>query len=631
MTNAPALKGSDRGALLEVSDLRVSFPTEHGELYAVRGLTYRVEPGEVVAMVGESGSGKSAAAMAVIGLLPEYAAVSGSVRLAGEELLGRSDAELSRIRGAKIGTVFQDPMSALTPVYTVGDQIAEAITIHHDDVGRDPGEKVGKKEARRRAVELLELVGISQPERRARSFPHELSGGERQRVVIAIAIANNPDLIICDEPTTALDVTVQAQILDVLRTARDVTGAGVLIITHDLGVVAEFADRALVMYAGRAVEQAAVGDLYADRRMPYTAGLLGSVPRLDSRRGSRLVPIPGAPPSLITLPPGCPFAPRCPLAVAACDDAEPDLAEVGPGHSVACIRSTEVAGRSAADIYGVATEPVTAADDEEADVVVRVRGLSRTFRLTKGVVFRRQIGEVRAVDDVSFELHRGRTLGIVGESGSGKSTTLHEILELRAPQAGTIEVLGRDVSALSRDGRRDMRGELQVVFQDPVASLDPRLPISDILAEPLQAGGFDRKACDARVAELLDIVGLSRTDASRYPGEFSGGQKQRIGIARALARKPRILALDEPVSALDVSIQAGIINLLLDLQREFDLSYLFVSHDLSVVKHLAHTVAVMHRGKVVEYGDSDDVFGNPKDEYTQRLLAAIPRPDPSRR
>ncbi len=635
MTNAPALKGSDRGALLEVSDLRVSFPTEHGELYAVRGLTYRVEPGEVVAMVGESGSGKSAAAMAVIGLLPEYAAVSGSVRLAGEELLGRSDAELSRIRGAKIGTVFQDPMSALTPVYTVGDQIAEAITIHHDDVGGGPGKrvsrKVGKREAHRRAVELLELVGISQPERRARSFPHELSGGERQRVVIAIAIANNPDLIICDEPTTALDVTVQAQILDVLRTARDVTGAGVLIITHDLGVVAEFADRALVMYAGRAVEQAAVEDLYADRRMPYTAGLLGSVPRLDSRRGSRLVPIPGAPPSLVTLPPGCPFAPRCPLAVAACEDAEPDLTEVGHGHSVACIRSTEVAGRSAADIYGVATEPVPEADDEETGIVVRVRGLSRTFRLTKGVVLRQQIGEVRAVDDVSFELHRGRTLGIVGESGSGKSTTLHEILELRTPQSGTIEVLGRDVSALSRDGRREMRGELQVVFQDPVASLDPRLPISDILAEPLQAGGFDRKACDARVAELLDIVGLSRTDASRYPGEFSGGQKQRIGIARALARKPRILALDEPVSALDVSIQAGIINLLLDLQREFDLSYLFVSHDLSVVKHLAHTVAVMHRGKVVEYGDSDDVFSNPKDEYTQRLLAAIPRPDPSRR
>ncbi|MDQ1319088.1 MAG: glutathione transport system ATP-binding protein, partial [Actinomycetota bacterium] len=328
MSTEPVPGREDGTDLLEVCDLRVSFPTDHGELSAVRGLSYRVEPGEVVAMVGESGSGKSAAAMAVIGLLPEYATVSGSVRLAGQELLGRSDTELSAIRGARIGTVFQDPMSALTPVYTVGDQIAEAITIHHDDVGK----LVGKKQARRRAVELLELVGINQAQQRARSFPHELSGGERQRVVIAIAIANNPDLIICDEPTTALDVTVQAQILDVLRTARDVTGAGVLIITHDLGVVAEFADRALVMYAGRAVEAATVADLYADRRMPYTAGLLGSVPRLDSPRGSRLVPIPGAPPSLVTLPPGCPFAPRCPLAVDACRNAEPDPAEVGPGH-----------------------------------------------------------------------------------------------------------------------------------------------------------------------------------------------------------------------------------------------------------------------------------------------------------
>ena len=339
----------------------------------------------------------------------------------------------------------------------------------------------------------------------------------------------------------------------------------------------------------------------------------------------------GAPPSLVTLPPGCPFAPRCPLAVDACRNAEPDPAEVGPGHWAACIRSAEVAGRSAADIYGVATEPVTAPAEAEPGVVVRVRNVSRTFRLTKGVVFRRQVGEVRAVDDVSFELQQGRTLGIVGESGSGKSTTLHEILELRAPQTGSIEVLGTDVAALTRDGRKELRGELQVVFQDPVASLDPRLPISDILAEPLQAGGVDRAACDARVAELLDIVGLSRNDASRYPGEFSGGQKQRIGIARALARKPRILALDEPVSALDVSIQAGIINLLLDLQREFDLSYLFVSHDLSVVKHLAHTVAVMHRGKIVEYGDAEQVFDNPRHEYTRTLLAAIPRPDPARR
>ena len=612
-----------KSSLLEVQDLAVTFPTDAGDLHAVRGLSFHVDPGEVVAMVGESGSGKSAAALAVIGLLPEYAAVSGSVRLAGEQLLGMSDSAMSRIRGARIGTVFQDPMSALTPVYTVGDQIAEAIRVHHADITRT--------EARNRAVELLDLVGIAQPDRRARSFPHELSGGERQRVVIAIAVANDPDLIICDEPTTALDVTVQAQILEVLKTARDVTGAGVLIITHDLGVVAEFADRALVMYAGRAVEVATVENLYADRRMPYTAGLLGSVPRLSAPRGERLVPIPGAPPSMVALPPGCPFAPRCPLVIDDCRVAEPALTVVDSGHAAAYIRTDRVAGRSAAEIYGVATAVAEAERDGETAVVVRVRDLSRTYRLTKGVVFRRQIGEVRAVDRISFEVHQGRTLGIVGESGSGKSTTLHEILELRAPQSGSIDVLGSDVATITAARRRELRRDIQVVFQDPVASLDPRLPVFDILAEPLGAGGFDKAATDTRVAELLDIVGLRRADAGRYPAEFSGGQKQRIGIARALALQPKILALDEPVSALDVSIQAGIINLLLDLQREFDLTYLFVSHDLSVVKHLAHSVAVMHRGAIVEYGDSEEVFANPRHEYTRTLLAAIPQPDPSRR
>ncbi|AKK29010.1 ABC transporter ATP-binding protein [Mycobacterium sp. EPa45] len=612
--------------LLEITDLAVSFPTDGGDLTAVRGLTYQVRPREVVAMVGESGSGKSAAAMAVIGLLPEYASVSGSVRLAGQELLGLSDGEMSKIRGRRIGTVFQDPMSALTPVYTVGDQIAEAITVHNRDVG--------KRAARIRAVELLELVGIAQPERRARAFPHELSGGERQRVVIAIAIANDPDLLICDEPTTALDVTVQAQILEVLKTARDVTGAGVLIITHDLGVVAEFADRALVMYAGRPVEVASVDKLYRDRRMPYTAGLLGSVPRLDSPQGTRLVPIAGAPPSLVDLPPGCPFAPRCPLAIEECRTGEPALLPVdaqAPEHLAACIRTEHVTGRTAAEIFRVTTQPEAAPDTSQREVVIKVQDLVKTYRLTKGVVFRRHIGEVRAVDGLSFDLLSGQTLGIVGESGSGKSTTLHQILDLSAPQSGSIEVLGNDVAALTRARRRELRRDLQVVFQDPVASLDPRLPVFELLSEPLHANGFDKNGIDTRVAELLEIVGLRRADASRYAQEFSGGQKQRIGIARALALQPKILALDEPVSALDVSIQAGIINLLLDLQREFNLSYLFVSHDLSVVKHLANRVVVMYRGAMVEYGDADDIFANPRHEYTQKLLAAIPQPDPSRR
>ncbi len=608
-------------SLLEVRDLTVDFPTETERVAAVRGMNYHVDKGEVVALVGESGAGKSASAMAVVGLLPEYAEVSGSVRLHGDELLGLSDQRMSRVRGKAIGTVFQDPMSALTPVYTVGDQIAEAIEVHDRGTTRTA--------ARARAVELLDLVGIAQPERRARAFPHELSGGERQRVVIAIAIANDPDLLICDEPTTALDVTVQAQILELLKTARDVTGAGVLIITHDLGVVAEFADRALVMYAGRAVEVASVGDLYRDRRMPYTAGLLGSVPRLDAPQGARLVPIPGAPPSLAALPPGCPFAPRCPLAIDECRAAEPELVTVAANHHAACIRTEQVAGRSAADIYGVSTAP-SAVDQTTSDapVVLRVRDLVKTYKLTKGVVLRRTIGEVRAVDGVSFELQQGRTLGIVGESGSGKSTTLHQILDLTAPQSGSVEVLGADVATLDSRTRRALRGELQVVFQDPVASLDPRLPVFEVLAEPLAANGFDKKRIDDRVSELLDVVGLRRADASRYPAEFSGGQKQRIGIARALALQPKILALDEPVSALDVSIQAGIINLLLDLQDRFGLAYLFVSHDLSVVKHLAHRVAVMFKGKIIEQGDGDQVFANPRDEYTRKLLAAVPQPEP---
>lgn len=612
-------------SLLEVRDLTVEFPTDSVPVKAVRGMNFDVGKGEVVALVGESGAGKSASAMAVVGLLPEYAEVSGSIRLHGDQLIGLSDQRMSAIRGKAIGTVFQDPMSALTPVYTVGDQIAEAIEIHQRGVGRQA--------ARKRAVELLELVGIAQPDRRAKSFPHELSGGERQRVVIAIAIANDPDLIICDEPTTALDVTVQAQILEVLKTARDVTGAGVLIITHDLGVVAEFADRALVMYAGRAVEVAGVDRLYRDRRMPYTVGLLGSVPRLDAAQGARLIPIPGAPPAMAALPPGCPFAPRCPLAIDDCRAAEPELLPMdsGSGHSAACIRTEHVVGRSAAEIYGVSTAAPDAPSTAEPPVVLRVDDLVKTYKLTKGVVFRRQVGEVRAVDGISFELHQGRTLGIVGESGSGKSTTLHQILQLTAPEGGSIEVLGKDVATLDRRARRELRGDLQVVFQDPVASLDPRLPVFEVLAEPLQANGFDRRQRDERVGELLGIVGLRREDATRYPAEFSGGQKQRIGIARALALQPKILALDEPVSALDVSIQAGIINLLLDLQQRFGLSYLFVSHDLSVVRHLAHRVAVMYKGTVVEQGDGDQVFTDPQHDYTRRLLAAVPQPQVNRR
>jgi peptide/nickel transport system ATP-binding protein len=331
-----------------------------------------------------------------------------------------------------------------------------------------------------------------------------------------------------------------------------------------------------------------------------------------------------------SLSPGaCPFAPRCPLVIDECRSAEPELIATGDGHWAACIRTDEVEGRSAAEIFGVSTQPPTVEGAAgERRLVLRVSDLAKTYPLTKGVILRRQVGEVRAVDGVSFTLEQGRTLGIVGESGSGKSTTLSQILELAKPETGSIEILGHDVSTLDAAARRKLRTEVQVVFQDPVASLDPRLPVFDVIAEPLVTNGFDRMRSEERVAELLTIVGLERGDASRYPAEFSGGQKQRIGIARALALQPKILALDEPLSALDVSIQAGIINLLLDLQVQFGLSYLFVSHDLSVVKHLAHQVAVMYRGTIVEQGDSDQVLTNPQHEYTRRLLAAVPRAKP---
>ncbi|WP_019931926.1 ABC transporter ATP-binding protein [Nocardia sp. BMG111209] len=610
-------------SLLEVSDLAVSFPGEEGRIDAVRGVNYTVSDGEVLAIVGESGSGKSVSSLAVMGLLPDQARVRGSIRLRGRELLGMGDRQLSALRGSRISMVFQDPLSALTPVYRVGDQIAEALTAHKD---------LGRRQADARAVELLDLVGIPDPEQRARAFPHEFSGGMRQRVVIAMAIANNPELIICDEPTTALDVTVQRQILELLRTARDITHAGVVMITHDMGIAATLADRVAVMYAGRIVESAPVSELFNAPRMPYTVGLLGSIPRMDGPARSPLIPIAGSPPAMHALPPGCPFAPRCPVAIDACRTVEPPLAPLAADHAAACLRTGEVGTEELFTAYRrevVAPEP---GGDEEADtpVVLRVSELTKTFPLTSGMVFRRRTGVVRAVDGVDFEIRAGRTLALVGESGSGKSTTLTQIMDLVRPESGTIEVFGADVATLTREQRRELRRRMQIVFQDPSASLDPRLPIFDALAEPLRVDGRRRDEIRRRVPELLRQVGLEPEHADRYPADFSGGQKQRINIARALALDPALLVLDEPVSSLDVSIQAGVLNLLRDLQIERCLSYLFVSHDLSVVRNLAHDIAVMYRGRIVEYGPADRIFADPRDEYTRALIDAVPVPVVSR-
>ncbi|MEV6038133.1 ABC transporter ATP-binding protein [Nonomuraea sp. NPDC052116] len=596
--------------VLEVTDLNVSF----GGVPAVRGVSYHVEPGEVLGIVGESGSGKSVTSAAVMGLLPPGARVTGSVRLHGKELIGAPERELTSFRGKTISMVFQDPLSALTPVYRVGDQIAEAVRVH---------QRVSKETALVKAVELLELVGIPRPAERALAFPHEFSGGMRQRVVIAMAIANDPDVIICDEPTTALDVTIQAQVLEVLKKAQRKTGAAIIMITHDLGVVAGFADRVLVMYAGRPVEVGDVDDIYYGMRMPYTVGLLGSIPRVDRGARQPLAPIEGSPPSPEALPPGCPFAPRCPMKIDACDEGEPPLFEVGAGHRAACIRWQEVRPREPVLV------PVEPGRRERGErTVLEVHGLVKEYPLLKGAIFKRRVGTVHAVAGVGFDIRQGETLGLVGESGSGKTTTLTQILELAAPQSGRIVVLGRDTARLSGPERKAIRRDMQVVFQDPLASLDPRMTVHDILAEPLRTHGLRRPG--RRIAELLALVGLDASHAARYPQDFSGGQRQRIGIARALALEPRLLVLDEPVSALDVSIQAGVINLLGSLKARLELSYLFVAHDLAVVRHIADRVAVMYLGRIAEIGQVDAVFDAPAHPYTQALLSAIPLPDPVR-
>ncbi len=625
----PGPPGAD-APVLAVTDLAVSFPSEAGRVDAVRGLSYEVARGEVLGIVGESGSGKSVSSLAVMGLLPPQARVSGSIRFRDRELIGLSDAELSRIRGRRIAMVFQDPFSALTPIYPVGDQVAEALLIHNRRA-------LSKRAAAARAVELLDLVGIPNAGARARSFPHELSGGMRQRAVIAMGIANDPDLIIADEPTTALDVTVQTQVFEVLTTAREVTGAAVLVITHDLGVIAGIAERVMVMYAGRAVEIGGVEEIYARPRMPYTLGLLGSVPRPDAGEKRPLVPIEGQPPSLVDLPPGCPFAPRCPLALPACRAAEPELASVDGDarHRAACVRSGELAGTGprAAEVFGappIVTPALARLPRARRRVVLRVTDLVKHFPVTTGTVLRRRVGTLHAVDGVSFDVREGETLGLVGESGCGKTTTLLEILNLRAPSAGSVEILGRDVATLDRRSRFALRRDLQVVFQDPIAALDPRLPIGDVVAEPLRVHGAGSQEIRRRVPELLTLVGLRPGQASCYPAELSGGQRQRVGIARALALRPQVLVLDEPVSALDVSIQAGVINLLDGLKAELDLSYLFVAHDLAVVRHIADRVAVMYLGTIVEIGEAGSVFTAAQHPYTQALLSAIPIPDPAR-
>ena len=635
--HATAETGDD--VVLEVSDLSVTFPSDDGPLPAVREVSYVLRRGEALGIVGESGSGKSVTSMAIMGLLPKNAQVEGSARVLGQEVIGLNDKAISKVRGKKIAMIFQDPLTSLNPVYTIGYQIAEAVLAHR---------KVSKQTAMERALELLEIVGIPSPEQRLRQYPHELSGGMRQRVVIAIAMANEPDVIIADEPTTALDVTVQAQVLDALQRARRETGAALVLITHDLGVVAGQVDRVGVMYAGRIVEMGPVEEVFYRPRMPYALGLLGSLPRLDGDRSDRLTPILGSPPSLRDLPPGCGFAPRCPMARERCHQEEPRLlltngdtgrepSETGDPavHTAACHFSDELVGVGAADLFRPGDEDSQESGDEaepgnpvEPEVLLSATDLVKHFPIRSKGILRRKVGEVQAVSGISLDLREKETLALVGESGCGKSTTARLLLNLIRLTSGEVTYMGQPLQGLSDRRMRPLRKDLQLVFQDPFASLDPRMTVSDIIGEPMRIHGDGHRDARKRVKELLELVGLNPEHGSRYPHEFSGGQRQRIGVARALSLNPRVLVLDEPVSALDVSIQAGVINLLEDLQDELGLSYLFVSHDLSVVKHIADRVAVMYLGKMVETATTEQLFSAPSHPYTQALISAIPLPDP---
>lgn len=617
--------------ILEVQDLNVRYANENGSLHAVRGVNFSLHAGEALALVGESGSGKSATAMAIMGLQPDSARVDGSIRLHGEQLVGADDASLSLLRGKSIAMVFQDPLSAMTPVYTVGEQLIESIQVH---------ENGSLKEARHRAIELLDLVGIPEPHQRINAYPHEFSGGMRQRVLIAMAIANNPDVIIADEPTTALDVTIQAQILDVLQKVCEQTDTALLLITHDLGVVARIADRAMVMYAGKIVEQGSVDALFYDSCMPYTMGLLGSLPRVGNAGMGKLSSIEGNPPSLLTPPTGCTFSTRCPLVDSACLEQEPSLIKVTePNHWSACVHY-QIIRRDLlthVDLF----QPKPAAESISAEAlplnpsgsantkVLEMSGVKKHYPLFKGGVFRRRMGTVYAVDGIDLTVYQGETLGLVGESGCGKSTTTLSILDLEPPTHGTITLFGDDVSKLdSHQKRLALRRKLQIVFQDPMSSLDPRMSVFDLVAEPLSVFDYNPEVITTRVNELLRLVGLDSSYLARFAQQLSGGQSQRVCIARALALEPQLLILDEPVSALDVSIRAGIVNLLQDLKLSLGLSYLFVAHDLALVRHIADRVAVMYLGRIVETGTVEAVYENPVHPYTQCLLSAMPIADP---
>lgn len=620
--------------LLRIEELSVDFRTAGGSLNAIDNVSLTIGAGEIVCLVGESGSGKTITSLSIMRLIDyDNGRIShGDIKLEGRSLAAMSKQEIGALRGRKIAMIFQEPMTALDPVFTIGHQITEVIRRH---------KPVTKAQARDEAVRLLRRVGIPEPEARMKQHPHELSGGMRQRAMIAIALACGPELLIADEPTTALDVTIQAQILGLLQELRDEFGMSMLLITHDLGVAAEMADRIVVMYAGRIAEQAKAEQLFERPYHPYTQGLLRSVVTLDGDRSTRLYTIKGAIPSLSALPGGCRFHPRCPHATERCAAEEPSL-EALHGREVACWHAEsllqEAEAQRARAIVAEPQQPPEAAPvpaplalPAARETLIEVEGVKKYFPLGRGLLQRHK-RYVRAVDDVSFSIGKGETFGLVGESGCGKTTLGRVVLQLEKATGGRVLFQGRDLLAMGQRERKASRRDMQVVFQDPYGSINPRWKVGDIIGEPLRVHeslrAVERRQ---RVEELMQLVGMNAGWYDRYPHEFSGGQRQRIGIARAIALHPQFILADEAVSALDVSVQAQVINLLQDLQERLGLAYLFIGHGLNVVRHISDRIGVMYLGKLVEVAPADELFRHPAHHYTKALLAAIPVPDPKRR
>ena len=624
--------------LLKVENLTVSFPTFDGVVRAVRGASFHLNAGETLAIVGESGSGKSVCTQALVGLVAG-AEIGGTADFDGIDLLSCTESESRAIRGRRIGLVFQDPLTSLHPLYTVGWQLAEGIRVH---------QKVSRKVARDRAVGLLKLVGIPHPEQRINEYPHQFSGGMRQRALIAMAVALEPEILIADEPTTALDATIQAQILELLVSLQGELGMAMIFVTHDLGVVADLADRVMVMYAGKPVELGQCRDVYYSVHHPYTRGLLDSVPIAGVRE--RLRTIPGQPPSLLTVSAGCSFASRCSSVMDRCLHDEPSLHTISlsPDHLSACwlpdVTSQRTSPRASLDDVSAAALSTSVkiaqrADPTRTGSLAKGNGISPPILVADGVVkhfpiagqglFRGNHGVVHAVDGVSFEITAGETLGLVGESGCGKSTLARCLAMLYPLTEGRIEFDGADLGSLAKVERRHLRRSVQMVFQDPYGSLNPRRRVGSIIGEALRVHGVgSRSERKTAVQAIMEVVGLNPEHFNRYPAEFSGGQRQRIGIARSLIVRPKLLILDEPVSALDVSVRAQVINLLSDLRDELSLTTVFISHDLGVVEQVSDRVAVMYLGQIVEIANSESLYAAPRHPYTAALLSAATVADP---